>query len=116
MVFNALIGNTDDHLKNFCMLHDDSGYYLSPAYDLLPDTADRREHVLHFDSEFYYPAPTKLIELGRRLRISGSGSIFEKVKSTLLDWKQEYKRWKVDSTDIQRLSYSIEDRLAIPSQ
>lgn len=116
MVFNALIGNTDDHLKNFCMLHDDSGYYLSPAYDLLPDTVDRREHVLHFSPEFYYSGPTKLLELGRRVRISGSGSIFEEVKSALLDWKQEYKRWKVDSTDIKRLSYSIEDRLAIASQ
>ena len=37
MVFNAAIGNTDDHLKNFCMLHKESGYCLSPAYDLLPD-------------------------------------------------------------------------------
>jgi hypothetical protein len=27
MTFNALIGNTDDHLKNFTMLHDDHGYY-----------------------------------------------------------------------------------------
>jgi serine/threonine-protein kinase HipA len=116
MVFNALIGNTDDHLKNFCMLHDDSGYYLSPAYDLLPDTVDRREHVLHFCPEFYYPGPKKLVELGRQARISGSESIFEEVKSALLGWKQEYKRWQVANTDIRRLTYSIENRLAIPSQ
>ena len=50
MVFNVAIGNTDDHLKNFSLLHDDSGFYLSPAYDLLPDIAERREHILHFNS------------------------------------------------------------------
>jgi serine/threonine-protein kinase HipA len=116
MVFNALIGNTDDHLKNFCMLHDNSGYYLSPAYDLLPDTVDRREHVLHFNPEFYYPGQKKLVELGQRARISSCKSIFEEVRSALLDWKQEFKQWQVASKDIKRLAYSIEGRLAISSQ
>ncbi|MDO9110579.1 MAG: HipA domain-containing protein, partial [Desulfatirhabdiaceae bacterium] len=32
---NALIGSNEDHLKNFAMLHDRSGFFLSPAYDLL---------------------------------------------------------------------------------
>jgi serine/threonine-protein kinase HipA len=31
MIFNAAIGNTDDHLKNFCMLHKKAGYCLSPV-------------------------------------------------------------------------------------
>lgn len=116
MVFNALIGNTDDHLKNFCMLHDDSGYHLSPAYDLLPDTVDRREHVLHFSPDFYYTGPEKLVELGRRARVSGCRSIFEEIRSVLLDWKQEFKKWNVADKDIQRLAYSIEGRLAKPWQ
>ena len=34
MVFNVMIGNTDDHLKNFFMLHDDTGWRLSPAFDI----------------------------------------------------------------------------------
>jgi HipA-like C-terminal domain len=29
MVFNTMIGNTDDHLKNFIMLHDDNGVNLT---------------------------------------------------------------------------------------
>lgn len=35
MVFNASIGNVDDHLKNFWMLGASSGYRLAPAFDLL---------------------------------------------------------------------------------
>ncbi|MEW6520598.1 MAG: type II toxin-antitoxin system HipA family toxin [Thermodesulfobacteriota bacterium] len=46
MVFNVMIGNTDDHLKNFCMLHDDEGWRLSPAFDLIPNIGFNQEHVL----------------------------------------------------------------------
>lgn len=45
-LFNGLAGNTDDHLKNFAMLHRAGGYRLSPAYDLIPDIAANQEHVL----------------------------------------------------------------------
>ena len=46
MVFNVMIGNTDDHLKNFIMLHNDEGWRLSPAFDLVPNIGFNREHVL----------------------------------------------------------------------
>lgn len=36
MVFNFLIGNKDDHAKNFAFIYRDGDWHLSPAYDLLP--------------------------------------------------------------------------------
>ncbi|WP_419584888.1 HipA domain-containing protein [Thiolapillus sp.] len=36
MLYNALIGNRDDHLRNFTLLHDDTGWRLSPGYDITP--------------------------------------------------------------------------------
>ena len=42
MVFNILIHNTDDHLRNHGFLVDESGIRLSPAYDINPST-DRNE-------------------------------------------------------------------------
>ena len=36
MVFNYLIGNKDDHAKNFAFIYRDGDWYFSPAYDLLP--------------------------------------------------------------------------------
>ena len=36
MVFNYLIGNKDDHAKNFAFLYRDGGWHFAPAYDLLP--------------------------------------------------------------------------------
>ena len=50
MAFNAMIGNTDDHLKNFCMLRTEEGWRLSPAYDLLT-CIHKREHVLRINSK-----------------------------------------------------------------
>lgn len=36
MVFNVLISNTDDHLRNHALLRDEGGWRLSPAYDMNP--------------------------------------------------------------------------------
>lgn len=36
MVFNYLIGNKDDHAKNFAFIYRDDDWHFAPAYDLLP--------------------------------------------------------------------------------
>ena len=36
MVFNAAVGNTDDHPRNHALLRRNRGWRLSPAYDLVP--------------------------------------------------------------------------------
>ena len=47
VVFNVLVSNTDDHLRNHGFLHDDDlGWRLSPAYDLNPAPTDIRPRVL----------------------------------------------------------------------
>ncbi|MCB2214997.1 type II toxin-antitoxin system HipA family toxin [Desulfofustis glycolicus] len=55
MVFNALIGNTDDHLKNFCFYCNGRSWRLSPAFDLVPDIGRNREHVLRIGSSTMPP-------------------------------------------------------------
>ena len=44
MCFNVLIGNKDDHAKNFAFLYDE-GWKLSPAYDLLPSDGMNGYHT-----------------------------------------------------------------------
>lgn len=55
MCFNALIGNTDDHIKNFAMLHGEKGWQLTPAFDLLPNVGENPEHALQFLLTNYPP-------------------------------------------------------------
>ena len=52
VVFNVLVSNTDDHLRNHgFLLEGGGGWRLSPAYDLNPTPTDERPRVLttHID-------------------------------------------------------------------
>jgi serine/threonine-protein kinase HipA len=46
MVFNISIANVDDHLRNHGFLRENTGWTLSPAYDLNPTPADVRPRIL----------------------------------------------------------------------
>jgi serine/threonine-protein kinase HipA len=46
VVFNILISNTDDHLRNHGFLYDAGGWRLAPAYDLNPVPLDIKPRVL----------------------------------------------------------------------
>ena len=53
MVFNVLISNTDDHLRNHGFLHrPGAGWALSPAYDLNPVPADVKPRILRTAIDF----------------------------------------------------------------
>ena len=66
MAFNAAIGNTDDHLKNFAMLRDERGWRLSPAFDLTPDLGRNGEHVLTIGYSRNTPRGDELVAVGDR--------------------------------------------------
>lgn len=111
MVFNAAVGNTDDHLKNFSILHDDSGFFLSPAYDLLPDTANRREHVLYFLMDHLSPDRDTLLRMAGQWRIKRAGEIIDAVIDAVSPWRSVFEAYDVPRVDIQRLETSIILRL-----
>lgn len=45
MIFNILISNTDDHLRNHGYLREQRGWRLAPAYDLNPMPADIKPRI-----------------------------------------------------------------------
>ncbi|MGV6486693.1 type II toxin-antitoxin system HipA family toxin [Stenotrophomonas bentonitica] len=49
VLFNVLIGNRDDHLRNHGFIRRQTGWVLSPAYDINPNTASET-HVLALDA------------------------------------------------------------------
>ena len=50
MCFNYLIGNKDDHAKNFSFVFDEGNWRLSPAYDLLPSNGMGGYHTTSFNN------------------------------------------------------------------
>lgn len=110
MVFNALLGNTDDHLKNFWLLADADGYHLSPAFDLLPDTGARREHVLLFELTPRPPAPTELAALGRKWGVSGAANICQEVEAAVARFAEIAAGNNVPESEIHRFEQDIARR------
>lgn len=111
MVFNALLGNTDDHLKNFWLLRDVAGWRLSPAFDLLPDTAGLREHVLRFDLTPSAPGSAELAALGRKWGVSGAAALCDEVRAALAEFAPVAADFGVPHTDIDRFAPDIARRL-----
>lgn len=56
MVFNVLVSNTDDHLRNHGFLYDGTGWHLAPAYDLNPVPAEVKPRILCTTITFDSPA------------------------------------------------------------
>jgi serine/threonine-protein kinase HipA len=103
MVFNAVVGNTDDHLKNFLMIYDsEQGWRLSPAFDLIPDVEQRGEHVLFFDLGAYYPGRHHLENLGRQWGIGNAEILVAQVCDAVTGWKEEFAKSGVTKKDINR--------------
>lgn len=111
MVFNALIGNTDDHLKNFLMLHTRDGFCLSPAYDLLPDINDARHHVLNFEFDPKFPGRALLIKLGKKsFGIASPEKTYDQIAGAVQSWKSAFEKAGVPVNEIDQLSRSIDAR------
>ena len=105
MVFNAVVGNTDDHLKNFWMVHDgEQGWRLSPAFDLIPDVGRKGEHVLFFDLNAYYPGRKNLENLGRSWGIRNAEVVVAQVFAVLTSWKEAFASCGVPEKDISRFN------------
>lgn len=86
MVFNYLIGNKDDHAKNFAFMRTDSGWHLAPAFDLLPSDGINGYHTTSINDSIN---PTKedviAVAVNAGLDRAESERIFEMMKEIICD-------------------------------
>ncbi len=112
MVFNAAIGNTDDHLKNYWLLREAGGYRLAPAFDLLPDVGDRREHVLIFLDDRHAPSREALVELAGRWDVRTAERIITDVCRAVRGFAKAAARAAVPKQNITEIGADVERRLS----
>ena len=114
MVFNMMIGNTDDHLKNFIMLHNDTGWRLSPAFDLIPNIGFNQEHVLRIGLDTRPPnAETLLVEakhFGIKRR-QQAVEVIEEIHETVSNWRKVFSNCNVPEKDAESMGKDIDRRL-----
>jgi serine/threonine-protein kinase HipA len=114
MAFNAVLGNTDDHLKNFALRREPAGWRLTPAFDLLPDVAQRGEHCLHFGPVGHRPSLAALRTLAGAFGLSGqrAGRTLAEVGAAVAGWRGRFDEYGVPAADCARLGRDLERRVA----
>lgn len=115
MVFNAMIGNTDDHLKNFIMLHDDNGWCLSPAFDLIPNIGFNREHVLRIGLDTRPPNLETLVTEAKHFGIKirqQALRVIEEVYDAVAKWPDVLSSFNVPEKHTEIIGKDIMRRLA----
>lgn len=123
IVFNVLISNTDDHLRNHGFLYQgNSGWALAPAFDLNPVPVDLKPRVL--STAIDIENATASIDLALSvaeyfdLKPSEAKGIAAEVGLAVTQWREEAKRAGISDAEINRMSsaFDHEDlKKAIPS-
>lgn len=116
MTFNAVCGNTDDHLRNHGFLREPQGWRLSPAYDLNPDRQDleRRRHALSFDGEQRRPSLSLCLDLADYFGVDKTiqAHALGALRKALESWQDLAKRNGLRGEEIKRMSGAFDHAAA----
>jgi serine/threonine-protein kinase HipA len=89
LVFNLLVGNRDDHLRNHGCLRVASGWRLGPAFDMNP-APEVGEHVLAIDDRQTRPDVRIAVETAALYRLSSAAAerIVSEIRRVVATWKE----------------------------
>lgn len=113
IVFNILVSNTDDHLRNHGFLYEGtSGWRLAPAYDLNPVPIDMGPRVLSTNIDLDDGTASLDVALGVAdyfgLKPGEAGAIVAEVGQAVSGWRREAARLGVNSREIDRMASAFE--------
>jgi serine/threonine-protein kinase HipA len=113
LVFNVLISNTDDHLRNHGFLYDGpNGWRLSPAYDLNPVPTDIKPRILataiNEDDNTASLALAMEVAGYFELDAVAARDIAAQVGNAVADWRAEATRHRLTRAEIDRMASAFE--------
>ena len=113
MIFNILISNVDDHLRNHAFLYSDTaGWTLSPAYDLNPTPTDIKPRVLSTTIDLIDPSASLdlAFNVGAYFEISHTEmkQIAKEVALATTEWQTIAKKLKITKREIDRMASAFE--------
>lgn len=102
VAFNVAVGNKDDHLRNHGFVLSESGWQLSPAFDINPNI-DKAEHVLNIDDCDNRPSMDTVLTTADMYELTQSKAeqIIEDVVNVVKDWRLVAKRVSVSKAEIE---------------
>ena len=113
IVFNVLISNTDDHLRNHAFLYaGNEGWRLSPAYDLNPTPADIKPRILStlIDAEDGTASLDLAMSVAGYFNLSPEQArkIAREVKTAVSRWRTVAARIGLNAREIDRMASAFE--------
>ena len=112
MVFNILISNTDDHLRNHGYLRDVGGWRLAPAYDLNPMPVDvkPRHHAITLDeTDDTASLDTAYSVIGYfGLSLANARAIAAEVGAAVINWRDAAAGRGIGPAQIDRMASAFE--------
>ena len=113
IVFNVLISNSDDHLRNHGFLHPGpGGWRLAPAYDLNPVPVDIKPRVLA--TAINLDDGTASLDLAMDvagyfgLKAGEARAITGEVGRAVAGWRREARRHGLPTREIDRVATAFE--------
>jgi serine/threonine-protein kinase HipA len=115
IVFNVLISNTDDHLRNHGFLYEGpTGWRLSPAYDMNPVPVDVKPRVL--STSIDPDDPSASIELAFAaadyfgLKDQRARAIAAEVAAAVSTWRPTAEKIGLSRAEIERMASAFEHK------
>ncbi len=104
-VFNLLVGNRDDHLRNHGFFLTPTGWRLSPAFDINPNPA-KSDHSLTWDGKSAAPTLQTLVATAGyyRLNAAAAQAIVDEVTKVVATWKDRAAKLELSSVEVKMMS------------
>ncbi|MFO1257830.1 MAG: type II toxin-antitoxin system HipA family toxin [Gammaproteobacteria bacterium] len=113
IVFNILISNTDDHLRNHGFLYErQAGWKLSPSYDLNPTPVEIKPRIL--TTAISFEDSTASLELALsvigdfRISREQANKIIEEIAYAVVQWRDVAQSFNLSNREIERMSSAFE--------
>ena len=102
VVFNVIVGNRDDHLRNHGFVLEATGWRLAPAFDVNPNI-DKSEHVLNIDDSDNRPNLKTVLSTSAfyGLRTDQAQKIIDDVTAVVANWQYLAKKFGISNADIE---------------
>jgi serine/threonine-protein kinase HipA len=113
IVFNILISNTDDHLRNHGFLYEGTdGWRLSPAYDLNPVPTDIKPRILTtaINEDDGTASLTLAMEVAKYFELGAAKAreIAAQVGKAVSKWRNEAAKHGIAKNDIDRMASAFD--------
>ena len=108
LVFNIMVGNRDDHLRNHGFLRAPGGWRLAPAFDVNP-SPETAEHTLAIDDRSHEPSLQLALATRSFYRLSAqeAAGIVEEVRAAVSGWEAKARGASLPIAEIELMRVAI---------